>query len=242
MVRLLRNLNVEMGTMGKVIAIIPARGGSKGIPGKNLISVCGKPLLAWSILHARAAQSVDAVYVTSDSDEILAAAQQYGAIPIRRPDELSGDTATSESAWRHALDEVELGGTAVDLIIGMQATSPIREAADIDGALHQFHQDGLDSLLTVTEVEDFFNWRIGSNGPESINYDYRSRARRQLIEKRYLENGSFYVFRPDILRKLNNRLGGKIGLYVMDRHKMFQIDNPADIRLCEAVMRGYGLD
>jgi CMP-N,N'-diacetyllegionaminic acid synthase len=228
--------------MGDVVAIIPARGGSKGIPGKNLKPVCGAPLLAWSIMQANAAASVDSVWVTSDSDDILAVAREYGAHPVRRPDSLSGDTASSESAWQHALQEIERSGVVVDFVIGMQATSPIRAPSDLDQALEKVRQANLDSLLTVTEVEDYFNWRLGPDGPESINYDYRSRKRRQLIEKSYLENGSFYIFRPSILRNFNNRLGGAIGMHVMERHKMFQIDNPEDIVLCEAIMRGYGLD
>jgi N-acylneuraminate cytidylyltransferase len=228
--------------MGKVIAIIPARGGSKGIPGKNLKLVCGKPLLAWSILHARSANLVDSVWVSSDSDEILAVAAEYGAHPVRRPENLSGDTATSESAWQHALDYVEASGVDVELVIGMQPTSPIRASADLDVAVAQMRSDALDSLLTVAEVEDFFTWRVGVDGPESINYDYRSRQRRQQIEKRYLENGSFYIFKPSIIRTLGNRLGGKIGMHVMERYKMFQIDNPEDILLCESIMRGYRLD
>jgi CMP-N,N'-diacetyllegionaminic acid synthase len=228
--------------MGEVVAIIPARGGSKGIPGKNLKPVCGVPLLAWSIMQAKAAASVDSVWVSSDSDDILAVARAYGAHGLRRPDALSGDTASSESAWQHALQEIEESGVVVDFVVGMQATSPIRSADDLNQALEKVRNENLDSLLTVTEVEDYFNWRLGPNGPESINYDYRSRKRRQLIEKRYLENGSFYIFRPSILKDFGNRLGGAIGMHVMERHKMFQIDNLEDIRLCEAILRGYGLD
>ena len=86
-------------------------------------------------------------------------------------------------------------------------------------------------------------WTHGPDGsPVGVNHDYRNRRRRQNIEKRYLENGSFYIFRPEILRAANNRLGGKIGLYVMEKHKVFQIDNPQDIVLCRAIMQGYGLD
>lgn len=228
--------------MGEVVAIIPARGGSKGIPGKNLKPVCGVPLLAWSIRQAKAASCIDSVWVSSDSDEILAVARAHGAYTVRRPDDLSGDTATSESAWRHALQEIENSGVVVDFVVGMQATSPIRGVSDLNQALEKVRHENLDSLLTVTEVEDYFNWRLGAHGPESINYDYRSRKRRQLIEKRYLENGSFYVFRPSVLKNFDNRLGGVIGMHIMERYKMFQIDNPEDIRLCEAIMRGYGLD
>ena len=122
----------------------------------------------------------------------------------------------------------------------LQATSPIRESSDIEQALATFEREELDSLLSVCEVEDYFNWRIGADGPEPINYDFRNRRMRQQIEKRYLENGSFYVLIPSLLREQNNRLGGKIGMHLMERHKMFQIDRPEDIKLCAAIMRSYG--
>lgn len=229
--------------MKTVVAIIPARGGSKGIPRKNLVDICGKPLLAWSILQARNAASIDSVWVTSDDEEILSVAEAYGARPILRPPEISGDTASSETAWLHALDVIESQGMPVDLVVAMQATSPLRETSDLDGGVSVLREQGYDSLLSVTEVEDFFTWRIGDEGSaESVNYDYRNRKRRQQIEKRYLENGSFYVFRPELLRRDHNRLGGRIGLFVMSRFKMFQIDNPEDIDLCTAIMRGFRLD
>lgn len=230
-----------MNTMSTV-AIIPARGGSKSIPGKNLILFCGKPLLAWSIMQARMANYIDEVYVSSDNDEILNVAEQYGAIPISRPESISDDRATSESAWLHALDEIEHSGKRVEFVVGLQATSPIRAFSDLDSALKQMRDDKLDSLLSVVEVEDFFNWRMGRGGVESIDYDYKFRQRRQDTENRYLENGSFYIFKPKILRVFNNRLGGLIGVHIMERYKMFQIDNPEDITLCEVIMQGYGLN
>ena len=126
-------------------------------------------------------------------------------------------------------------------IVALQATSPIREASDIDQCARRLSSgNNLDSLLSVCEVEDYFNWRVGKDGPEPINYDYHDRRMRQQIEKRYLENGSFYVFVPRLLREKKNRLGGRIGMHVMERHKMFQIDRPEDIKLCAAIMRSYG--
>jgi len=226
----------------KIVAIIPARGGSKGIPGKNIKSICGKPLLAWSIKHAQQSKYVDSVWVTSDDDKILAIAKELGAGVIKRPACLSGDKASSESAWMHALECIEELGNKVRFIIGIQATSPIRDDDDLDRAIVKMFEEELDSLLSVTEVEDYFNWRIGENGPESMNYDYRDRKPRQGIETRYLENGSFYIFKPDLLKKTKNRLGGKIGMFIMERHKMFQIDNSEDIKLVEAILRGYGYD
>lgn len=224
----------------KTLAVIAARGGSKGIPHKNLLDLCGKPLIAWTVMQARAARGVDVVAVSSDSDQILAAAEAAGAVGVRRPDDISGDLASSESAWLHALDAIDERMGRFERIVALQATSPIREPGDIENALATFDRDHLDSLLSVCEVEDYFNWRIGQSGPEPINYDYHNRRMRQQIEKRYLENGSFYVLIPSLLREQNNRLGGKIGFHVMERHKMFQIDRPEDVKLCAAIMRSYG--
>ena len=222
------------------LAVIAARGGSKGIPHKNLLDLCGKPLIAWTVEQARAAQGVDVVAVSSDSDKILQAAEAAGAVGVRRPDDVSGDLASSESAWLHALNAIDERMGRFERIVALQATSPIREPDDIEKALATFDREHLDSLLSVCEVEDYFNWRIGQNGPEPINYDYHNRRMRQQIEKRYLENGSFYVLIPSLLREQNNRLGGKIGFHLMERHKMFQIDRPEDVKLCGAIMRSYG--
>jgi CMP-N,N'-diacetyllegionaminic acid synthase len=229
--------------MTSVVAIIPARGGSKGIPRKNLINICGKPLLAWSIIQALNASEIDSVWVTSEDEEILDVAQRYGAYPIKRPADISGDEATSESAWLHALGVIEGYGVEIDLVVAMQATSPIRDSLDLDAGVKMLRDKEYDSLLSVTEIEDFFTWRVGPDSlAESVNYDYRNRKRRQQIEKSYLENGSFYIFRPEQLRTNGNRLGGKIGILPMKRYKMFQIDNPEDVALCSAIMHGYGLD
>lgn len=230
-----------MSPTKRTLAVIAARGGSKGIPNKNLMEICGKPLVAWSIEQARTAPSITEVAVSSDSDKILEIAAKHGAVAIKRPDDISGDTASSESAWLHALNARESETEGFARVVALQATSPIREATDLEGALAQYEREKLDSLLSVCEVEDFFNWRMTEDGQgESINYDWRNRRRRQEIEKRYLENGSFYVFPPSLIRKTNNRLGGRIGLYVIERHKMFQIDRPEDIDLCAAIMKGYG--
>ena len=122
-------------------------------------------------------------------------------------------------------------------------SNPLREGADLDGGIEQYEREGLDSLLSVCEIEDFFIWRIDAAGRAGgVNHDPAARKRRQEIEKRYLENGSFYVFAPELLRKHHNRLGGKIGLYVMAKHKLFQIDRTEDLALASAIMHGYGLD
>lgn len=226
--------------MGKVVAIIPARGGSKGIPNKNIIDFCGKPLVAWSIEQARAAAGVDSVWVTSDSELILSTASRFGARTIVRPSEISGDTASSESAWSHALDQVEAVEGPVDLVIAMQATSPLREASDLTSGLRDFQSQSLDSLFSGAHLEDFFIWgRDAQQQLQSLNYDYLNRKRRQEIGEQYVENGSFYIFKPWVLRELKNRLGGKIGVAKMEFWKTFEIDSWKSFEMCEALMNHY---
>ena len=224
--------------MGDCVAIIPARGGSKSIPGKNLLMVSGKPLIAWSIEHAINSSKIDSVWVTSDSDEILSTAKSLGANVILRPASISGDKSTSEEAWIHAINEIQKN-IEVDLIVCMQPTSPIRGNNDLDEAIEMFSSGKFDSILSVTKIEDHFQWRLTSEGAESVNYDFKERKRRQDIEQKYLENGSFYLVTPSQLIANNNRLGGKIGLYEQEQFKMYQIDNIEDVALCEAILRGY---
>ena len=227
-----------------VSCIILARGGSKGIPKKNIINFCGKPLLAWTILQAKACKSINSIWVSSDSEEILDVAKKFGAECISRPIQISTDRCRSEAAWKHALDVINMKNyDPVDYVIAPQVTSPLRETKDFTLALSQLISSKKDSMLTVSEVEDYFNWKLDNNGiPFSHNHDFKSRKPRQLIEKNYLENGSFYIFKPEILLSNDNRLGGMISLYVMDRYKMFQIDNADDAILCEIIMKGFGLD
>ena len=228
----------------RVSCIILARGGSKGIPKKNIIDFCGKPLIAWTILQALDAQEVTDVWVSSDSNEILEIAKYYGANTIVRPEKISGDAEPSESAWLHAIDFIgQQSEHSIDYVLAPQVTSPLRHAADFSDAISQIKADGADSLFSVAEIEDFFIWKQESGeNPQSINYDYKDRKPRQQIETTYLENGSFYLFRPQVLINDNNRIGGDTSLFVMDRYKMFQIDNDEDIELSAVIMRGFGLD
>ena len=226
--------------MAHIVAIILARGGSKGIPGKNIINFCGKPLLVWTIEQLKQVKEIDSIWVSSDSEQILSVARDYGTYTICRPDEISGDKATSESGWLHALDYIEEETGTVNVVVAPQVTSPLREPNDVKNGLSVFYEGQYDSLFSACEVEDFFLWKMSPGGELiSLNYDYKNRKRRQDITRQYLENGSFYIFKPDILRKYNNRLGGKIGAVKMDIWKMFEIDTMEDLRICEALMKAF---
>jgi YrbI family 3-deoxy-D-manno-octulosonate 8-phosphate phosphatase len=218
----------------ETVCIIPARGGSKGIPGKNIMDFCGKPLLVWSILQAQQAKMVSAVYVTSDDEAILRVAEDFGAIPIRRPDELSTDTATSEAALLHALDYIEKERVKrIDVVVFLQATSPLRESEDIDGAVQKLINENADSLFSSARLEDFFIWQETEEGLKGLNFDYARRLRRQDVKPQYVENGSIYLFKPDVLKTTNNRLSGRIATYEMDFWKTWEIDSLEDKALCE---------
>jgi len=229
--------------MENVVAIILARGSSKGIPGKNIIEFCGKPLIAWTIEQLKQSKGINSIWVSSDSEKILSVSETFGAEVIHRPAEISGDLATSESGWLHSLDYIEKKVGCVDLVVAPQVTSPLREPRDIERGLWDFQEQKCDSLFSCSIVGALFYWERAQNGTlKSINYDYKNRKRRQDISQQYIENGSFYLFRPEVLRKFNNRFGGKIGMTKMEFWKMFQIDEPSDIKLCQVIMHGYGLD
>ena len=216
------------------VCIIPARGGSKGIPKKNIIPIAGKPLVAWSIEQAVRAQSIRRVYVSTDDDQIAVVAKSFGAEIIDRPDSLSKDDSTSESALLHAWDTIEkIDNDKYDSIVFLQATSPLREEGDLDAAIKLYADGKFDTLLSCTKLEDYFIWQKDSDNFVSVNYDFHNRKRRQDITPHYLENGSIYIFTPEVLIKYNNRLAGKIGVYEMAFWKSYQIDNEEDIEICE---------
>jgi len=228
-----------------IACIIPARGGSKGIPGKNIKPLAGKPLIHWSISQALESQRVNAgVYVSSDSDAILSEAVKAGATAIKRPDNLASDSASSESALQHAIDIVQ-AVQPVDLIVFLQCTSPIRKQDDIDNAIAQLLEEQADSLLSVLTIKDYFVWQAGeqrADSATSVNFDYNHRQRRQDLPTQYLENGSIYVFKPNVLVEYGNRLGGKIALYPMEKYCSQQIDDEAEFKLCEAILSGLSAD
>jgi CMP-N,N'-diacetyllegionaminic acid synthase len=176
------------------------------VPRKNLLEIGGKPLVVHSIEHALAARHVDEVIVSTEDDEIAAVSRAAGADVVTRPAELAGATASSESALVHALDE--RAGPDPDLVVFLQATSPVRGLHDVDAAI---------DLLPVS-------------------YDWRDRRREQDMGAQLRENGSIYVFRPELLRREGNRLGGAIVVYEMDWWSSFQLDEPEHAELLDWIL------
>ena len=231
------NRNESTADEKRVIGLIPARGGSKGLPGKNIIDFCGKPLLAWSIVQARDSRLIDRIYVTSDDESILKVAESYHVGTVKRPDELATDTATSEAVLQHAIEVIERAEECeLDMVVFLQPTSPLRGPDDIDGAVEKLITDGADSLFSASLLDDYCIWERDGETLKSISFNYLQRGRRQDREPLFLENGSIYVFRKWVLEECNNRLGGKITTYVMDSWKSLEIDTIDDLELCRWYM------
>jgi N-acylneuraminate cytidylyltransferase len=222
----------------KVVAIIPARGGSRRLPRKNVQPVAGRPLILHSIEHAVTSTMVSRTIVSTNDLEIASISRTAGAEVIIRPPELSTDTATSESALLHVLAALEQqDGYRPDLVVFLQCTSPVRRRGDIDGAIQHLVNVGADSLFSATESK-WLLWRSAGPWAESFNYDYRKRRREQDMIPEWRENGSIYVFKPWVLYEQENRLGGKIAVYEMDYWSSFQIDSKEELDLCDWILRG----
>ncbi|MEZ0141459.1 acylneuraminate cytidylyltransferase [Microbacterium sp. NRRL B-14842] len=217
------------------VAIIPARGGSKQIPRKNLERVGGVPLVARAVHAARAAACFDLVIVSTDDDEIAVAAEEAGARVIRRPAELSGDTATSEAAILHALDELEREGERFEVVAFLQATSPFLPSAALADAVAEVQQGESDSVFSAVETYGFL-WRRGADGTaEAINHEAGHRPRRQDREPHYLETGAFYVFRVDGFRTHRHRFFGRIGIAPVSEETAIEIDDAAQLQAARAL-------
>ena len=218
-----------------IIAIIPARGGSKGIPGKNIKNFEGKPLISHSIEYAKDSKLIHEVYVSTDDTQISHISKTAGAKIITRPPELATDTSTTESAIKHALNNID---NLPDIIILLQPTSPLRPKNSLDVIINKFIDEEYDSLLSLSPSNNFF-WKINSTGLKA-EYDYLNRKRRQDIkedEKKYFENGSVYVFTREHFELTNNRLGGKIGHVIFPEEYGFEIDVPKDLIILEQLSR-----
>lgn len=224
--------------MSQTLAIIPARGGSKGIPRKNVLPVAGKPLLAWTIEAALAARYVDRVVVSTDDPEIAAVARRYGAEVVDRPAEISGDKASSEAALLHALDHLEAAeGYRPDRVVFLQCTSPLTAPEDIDGTIEALEHERADTALAVVPFH-YFLWKPDATGDGvGINHDKRVRPMRQDREAQYLESGAVYVMKVPGFRDARHRFFGKTALYEMPGERRWEIDDPVDLEIAEVLLR-----
>ena len=216
------------------VAVIPARGGSKSLPRKNVRPFAGHPLIAHTIMAARDALEGRAVFVSTDDTEIAEVSEAYGATVIWRPDELATDAAPSEAAILHALESLERErGLDPEITVFLQCTSPFtsaRHVVDLVAAIRA----GADSALTVRPSHGFL-WRMDDeHGAVGVNHDRRFRARRQDLDPEFLETGAGYAFRSRAFLAAGHRFFGRVALVETPDVPAIEIDNPEDFGVAEA--------
>jgi CMP-N-acetylneuraminic acid synthetase len=223
----------------KTLAVIPARGGSKGIPHKNIRTLGTRPLLAYAIQAARGSTRIQRTVVSTDEPEIARLALRYGAEVIPRPEEISGDEASSESALRHALAFLKQSQHyQPDLLVFLQCTAPLTCPEDIDGTILTLLRTGADSALAVAPCHQFL-WKQDDRGAAvGINHDPRVRLRRQERTPQYQETGAVYVMRVPGFLAAGHRFFGKTVFHVTPRERCLEIDEPADLLLAETLLKG----
>ena len=219
------------------LAIIPARGGSKRLPRKNLLDLCGKPLIAWSIEAALKSKYISKVIVSSDDEEILNIAKEYKADFIKRPDELASDTATTFDALKHTLENVG----KYDYVVLLQPTSPLRSEKHIDEAIELLKEKNADAIISVCEMEHSPLW---SNTLDE-NLDMSNFLRDEVLNKRsqdlakyYRLNGAIYICKTDkLLQNESFFLKENIYAYKMNKKHSVDIDEEIDFIIAEKLMQ-----
>lgn len=219
----------------KVLAIIPARGGSKGIKDKNIYPLCGKPLIAYSIEAAKQSRYIDEILVSTDSEKIANVAKEYGAsVPFLRPKELAGDTSKSIDAILHAIGTLKNNKQMFDVLVLLQPTSPLRSTEDIDGALEAFSRNSYKSLVSVSEVNDnpILIRTIDESGKLKRLLNTDSSVRRQDMKKYYRVNGSIYI---NLISEVdvNTSFNDNIIPYIVPQERAVDIDEMKDLAVAE---------
>lgn len=224
----------------RILCVIPVRGGSKGIPRKNLKPIAGKPLVAWTIEQALDAKTALApeieldVVVSTDDKELADIAREYGAeVPFMRPAELAEDTTATEPVIEHAIEFMSHEDRRPDAVMLLQATSPVRLPGTLERAVRQFAASDSDSMVGVIPIGPFI-W--AATEPPTAQYEVMARPRRQELSRetfRYRENGSMYITKTEIYEEFHNRLAGKIELFMLEDIEGVDIDAPIDFSLAE---------
>lgn len=223
--------------MKKVVSIIPARGGSKGIKKKNIAPLLGKPLISYTIETAKACSLIDRVIVSTDCNEIAKVSIECGAEVINRPNDISGDFASSEEALLHAISELEKHNYRPDVVVFMQCTSPLISVNDLKKALIKFIACKADSLFTATKFNHFL-WEYSKDGCiAAVGHDSSVRLMRQEKKEQFLEVGSVYIMDCEKFKKSKHRFFGKIEISLIDKDKCLEIDDPIDLKIAETILK-----
>lgn len=221
----------------KILAIIPARGGSKGVPRKNIRELAGKPLIAWTIKEAKKSKYIDRLILSTEDDEIIEVAKQYGCeVPFKRPIELAQDDTPGIDPVLHAIEQCP----GYDYVVLLQPTSPLRTVDDIDGCIEQlFSSDGTNFCVSVTEPEKSPYWMYTLEDERMVPLLPKDTlvTRRQDLPKVYALNGAIYVAKTEKLIEEKSFLSSNTSGYIMPQERSFDIDTLIDFTICDLLKK-----
>jgi len=221
----------------RILAVIPARGGSKGLPRKNIRLLAGKPLIAWTIEQALMVNKIDRLICSTEDEEISQIARSFGCdVPFLRPKELAGDFIPGTEVMLHAIEYFENRGKAFDTALYLQCTCPFRTSEDIKSAVEEYHKKSAESLVSVCEVEYPVNWMytISEDGKlKSIldNPDPSPLKQRQRFAKVYRPNGAIYLSDVNMLKKTRSFVNPSTVVFVMDKYHSLDIDDEYNLQI-----------
>lgn len=216
-----------------VLGVITARGGSKGLPRKNIVNVNGKPLISWTINSGKESKYIDRLILSTEDNEIAKVAEEFGCeVPFLRPEELASDTSSSYEVILHALEHIDI---EYDLVVLLQPTSPLRSSKDIDACI-ELCADGKQSCVSIVQIDKPLHCLYTKNREEQLlplDRDYNLANRRQDGVSVYAINGAVYVFRPDWFRRQNAFVDSETVAYLMPSARSLDIDTKADLSILE---------
>ena len=216
----------------KTLAIIPARGGSKGIPRKNLRPLAGKPLIYYCINACLQSSMISEIVVSTDDDEIAMFANRFGADVLLRPESLSNDKVTLDPVITHAYKWSCINyDTSFDTVITVQPTSPLIQSDNLDNALLLF-KNGFDTIISVVD-DRHLSWKLDSGNAVP---NYKARVNRQELPANFKETGAIIACKAHVLEKNQSRIGENIGLFEIEHERSFDIDSISEFQLCESLL------
>jgi len=221
----------------KILSIIPARGGSKGIPLKNLAKIHGRSMLFYTVNASLKSKFINKTIVSTDNKKIVTEAQKLGAEIILRPKKLAEDSIHLESVVEHVLSYLKLNEKYVpDIIVLLQITSPLRTTKHIDEAIEKLRKGKYDSIISGRKSH-LFLWQINKNKTvKPINYNPQKRPNRQEMKNQLIENGAIYITKHNYFKKTNCRIGGRIGFYEMPEELSIDVDKFSDLKDAEKII------
>lgn len=227
----------------KILCVLQVRGGSKGVPKKNIRKVNGKPLMTWTIESAKKSNVFDSIWVSSDSDEILEVGREEDVNTMKRPDKLSGDEVLSVDSLHWAVGEIEkLKGTTYDYVVELPVVCPLRNEDHIKEAVEKLITTGADSVISVTQMTDKHPVRMKRITDDDLIEDFCSEypegdaGRRQDLEPCYIRNGGIYSMKRDTLMNEKTRHGKVSRPYVMEDKYSINIDSEMDLKIAEVML------